>query len=145
MLTDVGAQASAASGKRLHFLNMRKARAGVVVDVDVRILKLNGDEIRSNRVIRDARITVEIPIPFGLHDTTRAVVCLTPNLSCKRMKPIWWRSRHINSPHVSFTTAGAGNPAARGIVYFKPSFFPAANSASDSRIRLSRVSGRLAV
>ena len=29
--------------------------------------------------------------------------------------------------------------------YFKPSFFPAANSASDSRIRLSRVCGRLAV
>src|SRR5882762_8669422 len=30
-------------------------------------------------------------------------------------------------------------------VYFKPSFFPAAISAIDSRMRLSRVSGRLAV
>jgi hypothetical protein len=29
--------------------------------------------------------------------------------------------------------------------YFKPSFFPAASRRSDSRIRLSRVSGRLAV
>jgi hypothetical protein len=27
--------------------------------------------------------------------------------------------------------------------YFKPRFFPAINPASDSRIRLSRVSGRL--
>ena len=30
-------------------------------------------------------------------------------------------------------------------VYFKPSFFPAAISAIDSRMRLARVSGRLAV
>ena len=68
MLTDVRAQASTASGKRLHSLNMGKPRAGVVVDVDGRIVKLNGDEIGSNRVIGNAGITVDIPIPFGLQD-----------------------------------------------------------------------------
>jgi hypothetical protein len=31
------------------------------------------------------------------------------------------------------------------VYYFKPSFFPAASNAIDSRMRLSRVSSRLAV
>ena len=36
-------------------------------------------------------------------------------------------------------------PSTRKDAYFKPSFFPAARSSIDSRIRFSRVSGRLAV
>jgi hypothetical protein len=37
---------------------------------------------------------------------------------------------------------GEAGPAS---VYFKPSFFPAASIAIDSRMRLSRVSSRLAI
>ena len=88
MLTDIGAQASAVSGKRLHSLNMGKPRASAVVDVDGRIVKLNGDEIGSNRVISNARITVEIPIPFGLHRWASARM---RGLSCRRRR--WTRSQ----------------------------------------------------
>jgi hypothetical protein len=40
-------------------------------------MKLNGDEIRSDRVIGHARITVKIPVPFGLHQCD--IACGMPN------------------------------------------------------------------
>jgi hypothetical protein len=48
--------------------------------------------------------------------------------------------------HLSDGTIGEKNSYGNGPrAYFKPSFFLAASSAIDSRMRLSRVSGRLAV
>ena len=47
------------------------------------------------------------------------------------------------TPILKVTVGGVAHKASR--CYFKPSFFPAASSSIDSRIRLSRVSGRLAM
>jgi len=58
-----------------------------------------------------------------------------------------WLSR-VNdvrqAPRVGSFRIPADNPAGF-VYYFNPSFFPAASSAIDSRMRLSRVSSRLAV
>ena len=70
MPSDVASQPSPANGKHLHLLNMGTPGAGVVVDVNGRIVELNGDEIGSNRVISHAGITAKVSVPFGFHHAT---------------------------------------------------------------------------